>query len=85
MEQSLYPGSQTFEQAICRMYMDRVLTYDEAMAASDSPTNLAWLINQSNPNSRVDAMESSADGKRTKRPQADFASLAIDAGMLERG
>ena len=84
MEQSLYPGSQTFEQALCRMYLDGAITYDEAMVASDSPTNLAWLINQSNPDSRVDAMESSAKGEKARRPQADFASLAIDAGMLER-
>jgi twitching motility protein PilU len=82
MEQSLYPGSQTFEQALCRMYLDGALSYDEAMIAADSPTNLAWLINQNSPDSRVDSMEST-EGKR-KRPEADFASLAIDAGMLER-
>jgi twitching motility protein PilU len=85
MEQSLYPGSQTFEQALCRMYMDGALTYDEAMIASDSPTNLAWLINQNNPNSRVDAMESTSDGKRTNRPEADFATMSIEPAMLERG
>jgi twitching motility protein PilU len=84
MEQSLYPGSQTFEQALCRMYIDGQITYDEAMVASDSPTNLAWLINQNSPDSRVDAMESTARGERPRRPAADFASLSIDAGMLER-
>ncbi len=46
MEQSLYPGSQTFEQALCRLYLDRVISYDEALSAADSPTNLAWLVNQ---------------------------------------
>jgi twitching motility protein PilU len=85
MEQSLYPGSQTFEQALCRMFLDGALTYDEAMIASDSPTNLAWLINQNNPNSRVDAMESSTDGKRGKRTQVDFAAMSIEPAMLERG
>ena len=55
MEQSLYPGSQTFEQALCRLYLDGVITYDEAMAGSDSPTNLAWLINQNTP-SRADRL-----------------------------
>ena len=84
MEQSLYPGSQTFEQALCRMYLDSALTYDEAMAAADSPTNLAWLINQTNPHSRVDSMESAAEGKRGRRPEVDFASMAIEPGMLER-
>ena len=75
MEQSLYPGSQTFEQALCRMYLDGALTYDEAMIAADSPTNLAWLINQNNPDSRVDSMEST-DGQAAKRPEADFASMS---------
>jgi twitching motility protein PilU len=85
MEQSLYPGSQTFEQSLCRLYMDGVMSYDEAMIASDSPTNLAWQINQSNPNSRVDAMESQGDPQKPRgRPTADFGSLAIDTELLER-
>src|SRR4029079_18456804 len=46
MEQSLYPGSQTFEQALCRLYLDEVISYDEALSAADSPTTLAWLVNQ---------------------------------------
>ena len=85
MEQSLYPGSQTFEQSLCRLYMDGQMTYDEAMIASDSPTNLAWQINQSGSNSRVDAMESQGDVNKPRgRPQADFASLAIDTELLDR-
>ena len=49
MEQSLYPGSQTFEQSLCKLYLDERISYDEAMIASDSATNLAWLINQNSP------------------------------------
>ena len=45
MQQSLYPGSQTFEQALCRMYLDGLISYDEALQTADSPTNLSWLIN----------------------------------------
>ena len=60
MEQSLYPGSQTFEQALCRLYLDGQISYDEAMTASDSPTNLAWLINQNSPTARVDGMAAKA-------------------------
>jgi twitching motility protein PilU len=84
MEQSLYPGSQTFEQALCRMHLDRQISYDEAMKASDSPTNLAWLINQSSPTSRVEAMPQ-ADGKSApRRPGSDFGSLQIEPEMLDR-
>ena len=47
MEQSLTPGSCTFEQALAKMYLSGVMTYEDALASADSPTNLAWLINQS--------------------------------------
>jgi twitching motility protein PilU len=82
MEQSLYPGSQTFEQALCRLYLDGVIAYDEAMIASDSPTNLAWQINQNSPSSRVDAME--ADPKtEQRRIGADFATMTISTELLD--
>ena len=45
MEQSLAPGSQTFEQDLFRLYRDSIITFEEALANSDSPTNLSWLIN----------------------------------------
>jgi twitching motility protein PilU len=45
MEQSMSPGSQTFEQALYRLYAEGRITLDEAMANADSPTNLSWLIN----------------------------------------
>jgi len=83
MEQSLYPGSQTFEQALCRLYLDGVITYDEAMTGSDSPTNLAWQINQSSPSSRIAAMETE-DGKEARRPGADFTAMTINTDLLDR-
>ncbi|MGZ8156230.1 MAG: PilT/PilU family type 4a pilus ATPase [Burkholderiales bacterium] len=45
MEQSLAPGSQTFEQALFKLYRDGRISLEEAMANADSPTNLHWLIN----------------------------------------
>ena len=84
MEQSLYPGSQTFEQSLCRLYLDGTISYDEAMSASDSPTNLAWLINQNSPTSRVENLETSVADRETHRTTADFATLTIDPGMLDR-
>lgn len=47
MEQSLAPGSQTFEQDLFRLYREGVISIDEALANADSPTNLSWLINNS--------------------------------------
>ena len=80
MEQSLYPGSQTFEQALCRLYLDGVISYDEAMTGSDSPTNLAWLINQNSPTSRVDSMQEDEHGNTRRTMAADFESMTIDPG-----
>jgi len=86
MEQSLYPGSQTFEQSLCRLYLDGVVSYDEAMKASDSPTNLAWQINQNSPSARVAAMEKTPKGEQ-RRPAAagaDFTGMTINPELLDR-
>ncbi len=47
MEQTLAPGSQTFEQDLFKLYSANTITIDEALANADSPTNLSWLINNS--------------------------------------
>jgi twitching motility protein PilU len=46
LEKSMSPGSQTFEQALFKLFMDGKITQDEAMANADSATNMLWLINQ---------------------------------------
>ena len=46
LEKSMSPGSQTFEQALFKMFMDGKITQEEAMANADSATNMLWLINQ---------------------------------------
>jgi twitching motility protein PilU len=83
MEQSMYPGSQTFEQALCRLYLDGIVSYDEAMTASDSPTNLAWQINQTSPSARVDAMQR-PQGDQQSATAADFGGMTINPEMLNR-
>jgi twitching motility protein PilU len=45
MEQSLAPGSQTFEQSLFELYQSGRVTLEEAMINADSATNLHWLIN----------------------------------------
>ena len=83
MEQSLYPGSQTFEQALCRLYLDGVVSYDEALSAADSPTNLAWLVNQNSPTTQEVSPEvRQADANR--RISGDFVKLEIDPEFLNR-
>ena len=47
MEQSLTPGSQTFEQALFNLYQEGRISMEEALANADSATNLSWLISNS--------------------------------------
>jgi twitching motility protein PilU len=46
LEKSMAPGSQTFEQALFKLFIDGKITQEEAMANADSSTNMLWLINQ---------------------------------------
>jgi twitching motility protein PilU len=46
LEKSLAPGSQTFEQALFKLFMEGKITQDEALANADSASNMLWLINQ---------------------------------------
>src|ERR671918_316054 len=46
LEKSMSPGSQTFEQALFKLFMDGKVTQEEAMANADSATNMLWMINQ---------------------------------------
>lgn len=67
MEQSLYQGSQTFEQALYKLYREGEITYDEAMTNADSATNLAWLINNAQSQEEIEAERSQ------KRQQVEAA------------
>src|SRR5690349_14811611 len=46
LEKSMSPGSQTFEQALFKLFMEKKITQEEAMQNADSATNMLWLINQ---------------------------------------
>lgn len=79
MEQSLAPGSQTFEQDLFRLYRENVITLDEALANSDSPTNLSWLINNAQFGNTPEQLQAEAQGNRPvidfERTQPDGASF----------
>lgn len=48
MDQGIIKGTQTFDQALLKLYRDGVIDLDDAMTSSDSPSNLSWLINNEN-------------------------------------
>jgi twitching motility protein PilU len=45
MDQSLSPGSQTFEGALVELVQSGMVSQEEALANADSATNLLWLLN----------------------------------------
>jgi twitching motility protein PilU len=44
MEKSTAPGSQTLERALVDLVRAKKVTKEDALAQSDSPTNLLWLL-----------------------------------------
>ncbi|MGD9872073.1 MAG: PilT/PilU family type 4a pilus ATPase [Thauera sp.] len=78
MEQSLAPGSQTFEQALYRLYNDKTISLDEALANADSPTNLHWLIN----NAQIQSQELPS-GQAKSSKAMDFESSTPDGASFQ--
>ena len=84
MEQSLAPGSQTFEQALFRLYSQGKITLEEAMVNADSATNLHWLIN--NAKSADQPPSSGSASTQTHRPQPasneDLSAIKLNLDAL---
>jgi len=72
MEQTLAPGLQTFEQDLFKLFRENVISLDEALANADSPTNLSWLINNSEP--------MAAGGRDERKIDAALEFDSTDAG-----
>lgn len=80
MEQSLAPGSQTFEQALFELYLDKKISLEEAMANADSPTNLHWLLN--NAKVPVGAAGTQSPNSRITQPAEDLSSIKLNLDAL---
>ncbi|PTU64893.1 PilT/PilU family type 4a pilus ATPase [Chromobacterium rhizoryzae] len=72
IESSMSDGSQTFEQALYRLYSTGRISLDEALRNADSPTNLYWLINQSKEKA------ASGDDKQAGGEPPSFDSIKLD-------
>jgi twitching motility protein PilU len=79
MEKSLSPGSQTFEQAFFAMLQQGLITQDEAMANCDSPTNLIWLINNTEAGGALKAAQANI-GKGEGKTDQPAPAPATSAG-----
>jgi twitching motility protein PilU len=82
MEQSLSPGSQTFEQALFHLYMSGQVAIEEAMANSDSPNNLHWLISNAAKTTGVQpAAAAQTSAPKTTAPD-DLSSIKLNLDAL---
>jgi twitching motility protein PilU len=77
MEQSLTPGSQTFEQSLFALYQEGRISLDEALANADSRTNLSWLVN----NERHDKSDtpSPSGSANDMASGSDFAGFTLNS------
>ncbi len=83
MEQSLSPGSQTFEQALFQHYQAGRITMDEALANADSPTNLHWLISNATKSGTAPKVPPpSASGHTTSGANDDLSSIKLNLDAL---
>ncbi len=84
MEQSMAPGSQTFEQALYNLYSSGQITIDDALANSDSATNLHWLINNAGKAS-AQAPGSSSEQTPSRAPSApanDLSNIKLNLDLV---
>jgi twitching motility protein PilU len=81
INQSVSPGSQTFEQALYKLYKNGDITREEAMRNADSASNLSSLIDFSqtskmkayDPNTPIPGQTASVPGTA-----ADFGSITLN-------
>jgi twitching motility protein PilU len=79
MENSMAPGSQTFEQDLARLLNSGLVTRDEALAHADSPTNLMWRL-QNEPMPGAAAKEAKEEEPEPDAPTFTEFTLEVHAG-----
>lgn len=83
MEQSLSPGSKTFEQALFEHYRAGRITMDEALANADSPSNLHNLIsNAPSGGGTAKNAPASENGRTTSGINDDLSSIKLNLDAL---
>ncbi len=83
MEQSLAPGSQTFEQSLYQLYASGQITIENALANADSATNLHWLIsNAGKPPTDAGKNDEPATSGVPGAPADDLSSIKLNLDMV---
>ncbi len=79
IEKSVSPGSQTFEQALYKLFKSGQITKEEAMRNADSASNLASLIDFSERTSTMQIPAYKPDEQNAApKPSADFGGIKLN-------
>ena len=81
IERSVSAGSQTFEQALYKLYKSGQISKDEAMKNADSASNLSSLVDfteRTNTNLKVPVFDQARDVPKSPASQADFGNIKLD-------
>ena len=76
MEKSMTAGSQTFEQDLARMIRAGIVSRDEALLNSDSPTNLMWRLQ--NDNTPLTKLVAAPPKPEDVSDEATFTEISLD-------
>ncbi len=80
IEQSVSPGSQTFEQALYKMFKSGQITKEEALRNADSASNLSSLIDYSQTSKMKIYDPNSSQPATPVSPAANFGSIKLNIG-----
>ncbi|MEI7455233.1 MAG: PilT/PilU family type 4a pilus ATPase [Nitrosomonadales bacterium] len=78
IDKSVSAGSQTFEQALYRLFKTGVITKEEAMRNADSASNLAALVDFSERTNTMTVPSYTPNPVSAKTPPSDFSGIKLD-------
>jgi twitching motility protein PilU len=84
MEQSVTPGTQTFEQSLYKLFKAGKITKEEALRNADSASNLSSLIDYSR-TAKVKAFDPNFVPSSTQETSPDSTSIQFDSIKLDLG
>lgn len=78
VEKSMATGSQTFEQDLARLIGEGMISREEGLAYADSPTNLIWRLQNTNPTKASARLESAAAAEELEGSGPSFTEITLD-------
>ena len=84
ISQSVSAGSQTFEQALYKLFKSGMITKEEALRNADSASNLSSLLEFSQ-TAKIKTYDPDATQSKTDAPAADFGHITLNIDIPNPG